>query len=71
MIFEIDRASKFFDSNIPPHEKAYLDENQKRWLIEINTIEELLELDDCGVVVNPQSIYNDTPTITIYDGWIE
>lgn len=37
----------------------------------INTIEELLELDDCGVVVNPQSIYNATPTITIYDGWIE
>ena len=71
MIFEINRASKFFDSNTHPHEKAYLDENQKRWLIEINTIEELVNLDDSGVVVIPANQYNPIPTITIYDGYIE
>lgn len=71
MKFEISRASKCFDTGIKPHEKAELDAENKRWVIDINTIEELVNLDSNGLVLNPENQYNSLPTIMIYDDYIE
>ena len=71
MKFEISRASEFFNQNKKPHEKATLDKENRMWTIEINTIEELVNLDDNGVVVNNANEYNPLPTIIIYDDYLE
>ena len=71
MRFEISKASECFDPDLKPHEKAELDAENKRWVIDINTVEELVNLDSNGVVVNPDNKYNPLPTIMIYDDYIE
>lgn len=71
MRFEISRASEFFNPEKKPHEKAELDAENKRWIIDINTVEELVNLDSNGVVVNQENKYNPLPTIIIYDDYLE
>lgn len=54
-----------------PCENAVFNKDKNRWEIEINTIEELVNIDDNGVVVNPENQYNPLPSIIIYDDYLE
>lgn len=83
MVFEIDRASKWGDYvNEPPCDKAYKTEitqtngwnetkTVKRYVVNIDTLEELMQFVEIEgkIVVYPAR--NATPQITIYDDWIE
>ena len=72
MRFTISRASSLYNYVNKPHDKAYLDKDkngEEAWLIDIETLDELLLLDSCGVIVTP--IENNYPEIMIYDGYIE
>jgi hypothetical protein len=71
MRFEISRASLHFNEKIKPCNNAIFNKDKNRWEIEINTVEELVNLDDDGVVVSPENQYNPLPTIIIYDDYIE
>ena len=66
MRFIINRASR----GTSPHPKAIYNNETKHYEIEIETAEELVGLDDDGVVIMPD--YKDgTPLLTIYDDYIE
>lgn len=66
MKFIINRAS----GDTKPHPKAIYNNEINYYEIEIETVEELVGLDDEGVVIMPD--YKDgTPLLTIYDDYIE
>lgn len=66
MRFIINRAS----GDTKPHPKAIYNNEINYYEIEIETVEELVNLDDDGVVILPD--YKDgTPLLTIYDDYIE
>lgn len=78
MIFDISRTSNCAHK-VPPCKEAYLSENPewpnkdfKQWLIEINSLEELINLsksEDDELVINSNG--NHLPSIEIYDGYRE
>ena len=74
MRFVISRASQPFDEEHKPHDKAFQSVDNvgdKIWLIDIDTLEELINLDECGVVIQPVCEECDHPKIIIYDDYIE
>lgn len=63
-----------YDEEHKPHDKAFQsidNTGDKIWLIDIDTLEELIGLDECGVVIQPVCEYSDYPNIIIYDNYIE
>ena len=74
MRFVICRASQFIDQEDKPHDKAFQSVDNvgdNIWLIDIDTLEELVHLEECGVVIEPVCENCDYPRIIIYDGYIE
>lgn len=74
MRFSISRASQPYDEEHKPHDKAFQsvdNDGDKIWLINIDTLEELIDLDECGVVIHPVREDSDYPNIIIYDDYIE
>ena len=74
MRFAISRASQPFDEEHKPHDKAFKsvdNDGDEIWLIDIDTLEELINLDECGVVIQPVCEECSHPKIMIYDDYIE
>ena len=67
MKYNISKTSDFWGNYGKPYSKAYQDENDKKWYVDIETFDELnaiIEETKCELVIN-------TDSIEIYDDYRE
>mgnify|MGYP003429606115 CR=1 FL=1 len=67
MKYNISKTSDFWGYEGKPYSKSYQDENDKKWYVDIETLDELnaiIEETECQLVIN-------TDSIEIYDDYRE
>jgi hypothetical protein len=77
MLFRVYRTSGWGSEEAKPCENAVFDNDEQEWIIEINSLEELLKLAqelDKQIIITPKkykNIGNELPFLEIYDAWRE
>lgn len=75
MKFIVIRTSGCYtEGEISPCENAVFDNQEKAWIIEINSIDELLSvLKKCNhdIIISPKAYNSELPCLEIYDDWRE
>ena len=75
MKFIVIRTSdRYIEDEISPCENSVFDKEEKAWIIEINSIEELLSvLKKCNhdIIISQKAYNSELPCLEIYDDWRE
>ena len=75
MKFIVKRTSgRYIEDETSPCENAVVDNEEEGWVIEINSIEELLSfVEKCSdeIIISPKAYNSEMPCLEIYDDWRE
>ena len=70
----IKTSGSYDDEHTAPCENSVFDKEEKAWIIEINSIEELLSvLKKCNhdIIISQKAYNSELPCLEIYDDWRE